>query len=253
MILDNDFRYPEIDRYLDRFELCDPSIGILGDANNRREVEELNTIATELKERYLFKELVVLPKCREAFDILDEVLVLGYPMGYCDIYAEEFSELSDWRGRHIHLLGASSPKQNDLIVELTHPTLTGDPPTDIVGLDWNSNQGVAYKGEYWIHDGCQPADHLPIGETVRKSLDVIKEFWEENSVWPDTEPIGLYGEAVTEPDELIFMDHGGDPIPGRKILENAYVDEYSYNGDQVTWAFQDESAKLFVEYREGLH
>lgn len=50
-------------------------------------------------------------------------------------------------------------------------------------------------------------------------------------MWPETEPVELYGEAVKEPDRLIFMDQGGDPIPDREALENAYVDEYRYNGN----------------------
>lgn len=176
-------------------------------------------------------------------------LVLGYAMGYSDVLAEDFSEPVDWRGRRVHLLGASPPKQYDVIQELTQPTLGGDPPADIVGLDWNGIHGVAYKGEYWSREGWQPADQLTIRETVRKGLEEIKQFWQERGVWPEIEPIELYGECVVEPDELIFMDRGGDPIPDREALERAYVDEYDGKG---ALAFENEGYKKFVEWRDGL-
>lgn len=248
-ILDNDFRNPDIDRYLERFEQYDPSVGILGDAYSPSEAKGLNTVASELQERYPYKELVVVPKCREALDILDEDLVLGYPMGYSNLTAEDFSQPVDWRGRRIHLLGASPPKQYDAIQNLTQPTLTGDPPSDIVGLDWNGLQKAAYKGEYWSREGWESADQLSIRETVRESLEEVKRFWQERNVWPETEPVELYGEAVREPDELIFMDQGGDPIPSREALESAYIGEYE---DYGKLAFREKSRKKCIEYREGL-
>lgn len=249
VILDNDFRDPDIDRYLERFEAHDPAVGILGDADTRREAEGLNEVATRLHAEYPSKELVVVPKCREALDVLDEELVLGYSMGYSDTLAGDFSEVVDWRGRRVHLLGASPPKQYAVIQDLTQPTLAGDAPADVVGLDWNGLQKTAYMGEYWSRDGWQPADHLSIRETVREGLEEVKRFWQEKGVWPETEPIELYGEAVEEPDELIFVDDGGDPIASREALEEAYVEGYPGYG---TLAFRNESRKKFVEWREGL-
>lgn len=238
-----------MDRYLGQFETYDPSVAILGDAYTPSDAKELNSIATELNVEYPYKEFVVVPKCRQAFNILDDEIVLGYPMGYSDVQADEVSERSDWRGRKVHLLGASPPKQYAVIEELTQPTLTGDRPADIVGLDWNGVQKVAYHGEYWSRDGWQPADHLSIRETVRKSLEEIKQFWQDHGVWPATEPIDLYGPAVDEPDERIYMDRGGDPIPDREALEAAYVEEYEEYG---ALAFASESQKQFIEYLEGL-
>lgn len=249
VVLDNDFQDPDIDRYLDRFEQYDPSMAILGDAYTPEEAKGLNETARELKDSYPYKDLVVVPKCRAAFDTLDGDIVRGYAMGYSDIHADDIAPLSEWRGRRVHLLGASPPKQYDVIEDLTQPTITGDPPADIVGLDWNGLQKVAYHGEYWSCDGWQPADHLSIRDTVRKGLREVKQFWNDQGVWPDTEPIDLYGPAVTEPDELIFMDDGGDPIPDREALEAAYVDTYD---EDRTVAFRSETQKHFIEYREGL-
>jgi hypothetical protein len=252
VILDNDFRDPDVDRYLEEFEDFDPSVGVLGDAYTVEEARELNQVACELGETYPYKELVVVPKCREAFDIFEEDLVLGYPMGYSDLHADDYSDPLDWRGRRIHLLGASPVKQFDVIQELTQPTLTGDPPADIKGLDWNGVHRGAYVGEYWTPRGWKNADHLSIRETVQASLREIKGFWQEKGVWPETTPRELYGEAVRKPDELIYMDNGGDPIPSRKALEEAYVEEYRYSGEEATWAFQSEDYKKFVEWREDL-
>jgi hypothetical protein len=224
-------------------------VAILGDAYTATDAKRLNAVATSLQEEYQYKTFVVVPKCRKAFDILDDEIVLGYPLGYSDVQATEYSTLGNWRGRRVHLLGASPPKQYAVIDELTQPTLAGEPPADIVGLDWNGPQKAAYLGEYWSRDGWQPADHLSIRETVRTSLTEIKQYWQDRGVWPDMEPIDLYGPAVTEPDDHLFMDRGGDPIPHRDALEAAYVEEYEEYG---ALAFESETQQQFIEYREGL-
>lgn len=238
-----------MDRYLDQFELHDPAVAILGDAYTPGEARGLHNLVQALRDDHPYKEYVVVPKCRAAFDIFEDEIVLGYAMGYSDVQAQDVADLSEWRGRKVHVLGASPPKQYTVINALTQPTLRDEPPADIIGLDWNGLQKVAYKGEYWSREGWQPADHLSIRETVRESLLEIKEFWQDHGVWPDTEPIDVYGPAIDEPDEHIFMDHGGAPIPNRESLESAYVAEYEGYG---TVAFSSESQKKFIEYREGL-
>jgi len=85
------------------------------------------------------------------------------------------------------------------------------------------------------------------------------EVGRANVAWVDTangvlripreEPIDQYGPAVQMPDMEIFMDHGGDPIPSREALEQAYVEEYDEIG---TVAFETETAKNFYEYRSDL-
>lgn len=250
-ILDNDFRNPDLDRYLDRFEEIDPSVGILGDAYTRYQAEELNQSALDLLESYPYKELVVVPKCREAIHIFDDDLVLGYAMGYSDIQAQDFSKPVDWRGRRVHLLGASPHKQYNTIQDLIQPTLTGEPSADIVGLDWNGIHQTALKGEYWTQEGWQPADHLTIRETVRKSLKEIKKFWQDKDIWPEIEPIDLCGMAVEIPDDPVYAVSGAD-IQTREQMEEAFIEEYPYNGEARKMAFQNESEKQFFEYRAGL-
>lgn len=48
---------------------------------------------------------------------------------------------------------------------------------------------------------------------------------------------------------MIFQDQAGDPIGSREELEDALIDEYQELGKT---AFNSESYKAFVEYREGL-
>lgn len=247
--MDNFFEDPDLQRYLEEFERRNPSVAVLGDAYTREEAEELNRAACEVLEEHPYKEVVVVPKCREAFDVLDANVVKGYPNGYSELKPEDYSRISDWRGQPVHILGGSPSMQWEEIQKLTQPNLNGDPPADIRGVDWNGFQKIAYLGEYWSRDGWESADQLSIRETVRKSLEEIKAYWQEKEVWPETEPRELYGPAVREPDFDIFMDKGGDPIGSREALEEAYVEEYQEKG---VLAFESEREKKFVEYREGL-
>jgi hypothetical protein len=249
VFLDNDFRDPDTDRYLDAFARYDPAVAVLGDAYTREDARGLNHIGHQLLDEHPHKTVIVVPKCWEAFDVLDEDIVLGYPNGYSDLGPEDFSERSDWRGRKVHVLGGSPDSQYAAIQDLTRPTVDGQPPADITGVDWNGAHKGALYGEYWTPDGWQPADHLSISETVRTSLEEVKRFWQDQDMWPDTAPRDLYGPAVREPDDAIFMDQGGDPIGSREELEAAYIGEYR---DAGTLAFTSRSAKRFHEYRGDL-
>ena len=192
-------------------------------------------------------QFVAVPKCKAAFDIFEDDTVLGYPNGYSTVDPDEFSTPRDWRGRSIHLLGGSPHRQRSVLQTLTQPTLTDDPPADIVGVDGNSIVKAAYVGEYWTADGYRPADHLSIRETVDRSLLEIKGFWQSHGVWPESTPLEEYGPAVLEPDDPVYAT-GGD-IRTREELETAYVEPYD---GELTRAYQSETAKRFVEYRDDL-
>jgi len=106
-------------------------------------------------------------------DAIPETLVLGYSRGYADRLAHEFSGPCRLRGRRVHILGGSPPKQLDAIRQLTRPTLTDEPPADIVGVDWNGLHRGAQFGEFWTADGWddsgRDADHVTVRKTVRHS------------------------------------------------------------------------------------
>jgi len=250
LMLDNDFTDPDLNRYVQRFREYRPEIGVLGDAYSAAEATRYLDVAQRLSETVdVDLTLIVVPKCRAAFDVLvdESQVVLGYAMGYSDTQALDFTDPVDWRGQDVHLLGASPPKQYAAIQTLTQPTITGDPPANVVGLDWNGLQKVAYKGEMWTRDGWQPADHLSIRETVRRGLREIKAFWQARGVWPDSDPTTEHRPAVKQPDDPVFVSSGAD-IQTRDGLEDATVVEYD-NGQ--TLAYQSEQARAYIEHRHG--
>ena len=185
----------------------------------------------------------MVPKCEEAFEILDGDIVLGYANGHSDVQAEDLG-LQHYRGRDVHVLGSSPPKQYKVIQQLTQPNLTDDPPANIRGVDWNGAHKIAYLGEYWSRDGWQSADHLSIRETVEKSLKEIKEFWCEKDMWPECEPVDLYGSASKQPDDPVFAVSGRD-LGSKENLETAVIKE---DGDR-TYAFESDTAQNYFEYR----
>jgi hypothetical protein len=274
-MLDNDFKNPNLERYLETFRTHEPEIGVIGDAPTPEVAHRYADAARELKADFPDATLIIVPKCHEAIAIIGDAevpgtpLVLGYSMGYSDILANEFSDYADWRGQRVHLLGASPPKQWNVIQQLTQPTLTGDPPADIVGLDWNGPHKVAYNGESWSRDGWQRADQLSIRSTVHRSLREMRAFWEERGVWPaeGKTPIERLEPAVKEPDDPIWAANGGDlsdpdslgspdewaelvdyedgPYP----IEQAIVVTYE---DGRTLAYRTQTERDYVEYHEGL-
>ena len=209
----------------------------------------MNEFAEQLKQEYPYKEPIIVPKCSEAFSIVDEDTTLGYPLGYSKEEPHEFSQLDDWRDRKIHLLGSNPKKQYQVIQKFTQPTITGDPPADIIGVDWNGPHKGALMGEYWTPQGWEPADHLSIRETVKRSLEEIKQYWQEQEVWPSTEPIEIHGPAVKQPDEHIYIDQGGNPITSQEALEQSHITECEEHG---ALAFQSKTQQQFIEWRECL-
>lgn len=50
--------------------------------------------------------------------------------------------------------------------------------------------------------------------TTSCSLEEMKRFWQRVGIWPDEEPRHVYSPAIQQPDEPVWLDYGGDPIPG---------------------------------------
>jgi hypothetical protein len=276
LMLDNDFNNPDLERYLERFHEVDPEIGVVGDARTADEAHTFVDAARKLKEEFPDVTIIIAPKCREAIDIVATAdvpgnpLVLGYAMGRSKVKAWHFSDIADWRGLPVHLLGASPTEQWRVIQQLTQPNLAGDPPANIVGLDWNGPQGIAYKGESWSRDGWQRADHLTIRHTVRRSLREMRAFWEERGVWPcrGSTPIERRGPAVREPDDPVFAANGADlNDPGPLPSPDEWEKRVDYNDDEIypveqaivatyedgrTLAYRSQTERDYVEYNEGL-
>lgn len=255
--LDNEYENPDLERYLDRFNETNPSVAVVGDAYNRSEAVELAETINELAETHTQKTLIGAPKCREAIKILGESeAVLGYANGSSTIQGEDLGTV-EFRGYDIHILGGTPGKTYDAIQMLTQPTLDNREPANIVGLDWNGffRSAFAEPGEYWSNgDGRDwEKDYgSSTRETVARSLENIKRFWQGKGLWPETEPRDIYGAAVKEPDEMIFFDDGGRPIGSKEELEKAVIAEYRNSGTAVRQAYRSKAAKDFIEYREGL-
>jgi hypothetical protein len=166
-------------------------------------------------------------------DAIPKDLVLGYSRGYADRLAHEFSDPADWRGRRVHILGGSPPKQLEAIRQLTRPTLTDEQPADIVGLDWNGLHRGAQFGEFWTADGWDDsgrnADHVTVRKTVRHSLARLKAFWQSHGVWPDATPhddtleIEYEGPSPTDLDSAACTDCGANVWTTRR---GPFVAEY---------------------------
>ncbi|MXR43142.1 hypothetical protein GRX01_17585 [Halobaculum sp. WSA2] len=191
-MLDNDFRNPDLERFVDRFFEYEPQVGVIGDVYDHAAVDDHVAAAREIQGSFPDAELIIVPKSQAVIDAIPDDIVLGYSRGYADRLAHEFSDPADWRGRRVHILGGSPPKQLDAIRQLTRPTLTDDPPADIVGVDWNGLHRGAQFGEFWTADGWddsgRDADHVTVRKTVRHSLARIREFWEAHGVWPESSP-----------------------------------------------------------------
>lgn len=246
-MLDNDFKNPDLERYLDVFEEVDPCVAVIGDAYSYDEAVRYQDVVNELSQESPEKTYVVVPKSEDAFQALEESTTLGYPIGYSDLDPLDVAPLKRWRDNEVHILGGSPPKQWEAIRELTQPTITGLPSAEVVGVDWNGPHKVAYLGEYWSRDGWQNADVLSIRSTVRKSLEEIKEYWLEKGLWPEREAHESHGEAVLKPGEPIYIDDGGEPVGTREELEDSIVREY----EEGAYAFESETQAGFIEYREG--
>lgn len=207
IVLDNDFRDPNLDRYLTVCREYQPRVAILGDAPDHETAARLRDAAHLLRAEMPTVEPCVVAKCEAALDVLPREVIVGLPNGYADIHAWDFSTPADWSGHRVHVLGGSPPRTWEVIQRLTGAgpqrrltmfrTDGGQLPyATIVGLDWNGLHRVAYKGEYWHRESphWRPVDRLTPRATVRRGLEEIRAFWRERGIWPTTLPRECYGQ-----------------------------------------------------------
>ena len=76
-MLDNDFRNPDLERYVERFRKAEPRVGVIGDAYTAGEAREHVEAARELQASYPDAEIVIAPKCREAIDAIPPISSLA--------------------------------------------------------------------------------------------------------------------------------------------------------------------------------
>jgi len=77
-MLDNDFRNPDLERFVDRFFEHEPQVGVIGDVYERDDINDHVAAAREIQASYPEAELIIVPKSRTVIDAIPEDLVLGY-------------------------------------------------------------------------------------------------------------------------------------------------------------------------------
>ena len=75
-MLDNDFRKPDLDRFVDRFFEHEPQVGVIGDVYERDDVDAHVAAAREIQGSYPEAELITVPKCRAVIDTIPDDLLL---------------------------------------------------------------------------------------------------------------------------------------------------------------------------------
>lgn len=239
VFLDNDFRHPDVDRWLEEFEQHEPKVGVLGDAFTREEAREYVKVTTQIRAEYPTAEPIIVPKC-DCFDLIPGDIILGYAEGAKNgdgkaaLHPHDFSDDTDWRGRRVHILGGTPTRQYQAIDRLTAPNLQGHSPADIIGLDYNGYVHMTqHTGKYWTRDGWQNPqeergtrycrDHWanegyihsdpergPHEYSVREKtiigLHEAKRYFMAKGLWPAVTPREVYGPAVLEPDHPALVD-----------------------------------------------
>ncbi|WP_395166372.1 DUF6610 family protein [Natrinema pallidum] len=262
IVLDNDFRDPDLERLRDRVREYEPEIVVIGDAYDAGDAETLLEAADDLQSEFAVEPIVV-PKSRSALEAIavDADVIVGYPNAgsYGDVHAREFSSAGDWVGRDVHILGGSPPRQWDVIRELTGAVdpaehgldafLERDRREDVAnirGLDWNGLHKVAYKGQHWHHSKphWRDADELTIRETIDKGLRNIRHYWRERGVWPRETPQEHY-TAVLAPrtaDDAVCTGCGRD------LLDPEDVDQLVQYADGWTRSYCSQRCRDHAEY-----
>jgi len=82
-MLDNDFRNPDLERFVDRFFEHEPQVGVIGDVYERDDINDHVAAAREIQASYPEAELIIVPKSRTVIDAIPEDLVLGYLTRLC--------------------------------------------------------------------------------------------------------------------------------------------------------------------------
>lgn len=282
-MLDNYFKDPDLDRYLEVCRKHSPRVGVIGDAFSSEDAHDLVAAAERLRDELDQFEPIIVPKCQEALDIIPDDIILGYANGYSDIKPHDFSTRTDWYGRHVHILGGSPPKTFEILQLLTSgdirkpitkddsQTATLDDfdtkqssgvvsvsslshtPANIVGVDWNGLHQWGMKGDYWHHEGnpwWRDADDMTVRASVRTGLQHIKQYWASRDVWPTATPLNdsSFEPALTtptHPDMPICAGCGNNNWDTEQKID---VVEYE---DGTTRAFCSDSCRERIEYRDG--
>jgi len=192
-MLDNDFRNPDLERFVDRFFEYEPEVGVIGDVDEIDDVDAHVAAAREIQASYPEAELIVVPKSRAVIDAIPET---PRPRVFTGIRRPPGPRVL--RPCRLERAARPHPRRESAQAARRHSTVnqtdthTDEPPADIVGVDWNGLHRGAQFGEFWTADGTddsgRDADHVTVRKTVRHSLARVREFWRTHGIWPETTP-----------------------------------------------------------------
>lgn len=192
--LDNDYMDSDLNRFVQRVFDYQPEIAVLGDIYNSKELEAHLQAADEIWGSYPEMELMLVPKCGEVLGDIPSEFIVGYANGASPIQAMDVASHREWRetNNRLHILGGTPLSTYDEIVTLTKEWVTGEPPADIAGVDWNGYQRYAENhGDYAAADGGWHrnlrSQYVPKRDLIRYSLLNAKHFWISKGVWPNAD------------------------------------------------------------------
>jgi hypothetical protein len=189
--LDNDYQDSDLERFVRRVHEYQPEIAVLGDIYRQDDLPAHLEAAEEIWETHPYMELVLVPKCADVLGEIPSEFILGYANGASPIQATDIASHREWRtvDNRLHILGGTPLATFDEIVALTQDWVTGEPPADIAGIDWNGYQRYAEnRGDYAAADGGWHRNlrdqYPPKRDLIRYSLLNAKHFWISKGVWP---------------------------------------------------------------------
>ena len=208
--LDNEYLDADLDRFIDRVFEYEPEIAVVGDIYDASSLREHIDAANEIWGSYPDTNIIIVPKCEGILPEIPDEFVLGYPNGSSPIQATDIATYDEWRSvsNQIHILGGTPLSAYAEIVNLTQESITGKPPADIVGVDWNGYQRYAEDhGDYAAATGGWHRNlrdqYPPKRDLIRYSLLNAKHYWISQNIWPDTDPT-----TIQTRDELLAADAG---------------------------------------------
>jgi len=189
--LDNDYENADVERFTKRVFSLEPEIAVLGDIYDSSDLDGILRAGEEIWGSYPDMKLILVPKCREVLEDIPSDYILGFPNGKSDIQALDVATYSTWRSlpHQLHILGGTPDKTYEHITNLTRPTITGESPADIAGLDWNGYTRYAQEwGDYFGATGGWLSNlregYHPTRDLVHYSLINAKQYWISRGVWP---------------------------------------------------------------------
>lgn len=235
--LDNNYENPDLERFVDGVFQHAPDVAVLGDIYASSELQPHLDAAEEVWGSFPDTELILVPKCRDVLEDIPEAFVLGFPNGTSDIQGEDIAPARIWRqqSNRLHILGGPPLSTYNVIQRLTTNSLTGEPPADIAGLDWNGYQKFAQAyGDYADATGgwheTEKGDFAK-RDLIRWSLLNGKHFYLSRGIWPADDIAETIDDVPLRP--ALTDAASGDISPRPAAHQDIQALQHSPRGSQT--------------------